>query len=150
MDNDFAVTPREYRGRAEYCLGGEWKVFCTAGVDLADAMVFCRQIGFPSIGKALTLEMSQQLSTLICVLTDGFVPEFISSVDFSVFTLIERALGSEIRTLYIRNALLCNGDEDMLSECPMGPEINCGIFAGLGISCPVPGKYLDFPSCNMV
>lgn len=37
-------------GRAEICDGGQWKMFCSIGMDIAGAIVFCRQLGYDSIG----------------------------------------------------------------------------------------------------
>ena len=45
------LATRENVGRAEYCLNGEWKIFCGGiGIDVVDAIVFCRQLGYNSIG----------------------------------------------------------------------------------------------------
>ena len=45
------VIPVESFGRAEYCQDGEWKIFCSVGIDTADVTVLCRQLGYESIGK---------------------------------------------------------------------------------------------------
>ena len=38
-------------GRIELCTGVEWRAVCHGGWDVADAMVVCRQLGFPAEGE---------------------------------------------------------------------------------------------------
>lgn len=38
-------------GQIEICTGGEWRAVCHSSWDVNDAMVVCRQLGFPSEGK---------------------------------------------------------------------------------------------------
>ncbi len=43
---------RENVGRPEYCLNGQWMIFCGGiGIDIiTDAIVICRELGYPKIG----------------------------------------------------------------------------------------------------
>ena len=38
-------------GRIELCIGVEWRAVCHGEWDVADAMVVCRQLGFPAEGE---------------------------------------------------------------------------------------------------
>ena len=47
------IPQSENVGRAEICDEGEWKMFCDVGLSIAGATVFCRQLGYDSIGQSL-------------------------------------------------------------------------------------------------
>ena len=38
-------------GHMELCTGAEWRAVCSEEWDVADAMVVCRQLGFPAEGE---------------------------------------------------------------------------------------------------
>ena len=41
-------------GHIELCTGAEWRAVCSEEWDVADAMVVCRQLGFPAEGEDTT------------------------------------------------------------------------------------------------
>ena len=42
-------------GHIEFCTGAEWRAVCSEGWDVADAMVVCRQLGFPAESEDISM-----------------------------------------------------------------------------------------------
>ena len=75
---------------------------------------------------------------------EGFVPEFLSPVEFFLGSLSERATNGDIRSLSVRNRLMCTGNEDRLKDCAVvSTDLDC-FCRGVGILCPIPGNSLFF------
>ena len=55
-----------YEGRIEVCTGGEWGTICNYNWDSREAVVICRQLGFPSVGVlASRIFMLNEFTTLL-------------------------------------------------------------------------------------
>ena len=112
-------------GRVEICTDGRWRTVCEHGWSEEDAVVTCRQLGYPSYGTKLSLRCSYH-----CIIEHAYVRSALGSL---TTTNDFYPLGSGKP---VGGDFQCTGTEKQLSECSFANSINCGHHEDAGVICP--------------